>query len=180
LTVFRPADASETAAVWRLAVERDRPCALALTRQKLAVLAASDRGAVAEGVSRGAYVLSEPSSPPSLVIVATGSEVHLALDAQARLEEESVSTRVVSMPSREVFFEQPPAYRVEVFPPGVPTLAIEAGVTLGWRDVVGDGGGVIGLDRFGESAPGPTVMNELGFNVENVLRVAKRLVGKRA
>lgn len=179
-TVFRPADAGETAAAWRLAVERDGPCALALTRQKVPILSASDRGIVAAGVRKGAYVLSDPTSPPVIVIIATGSEVHLALEAQKRLAEEGVPARVVSMPSREVFFEQPPEYRVEVLPPGVPTLAVEAGITLGWRDIVGDDGAVIGLDRFGESAPGSTVMDGLGFNVDNVVRVAMRLIGEDA
>jgi transketolase len=179
-TVFRPADARETAAAWRLAVERDGPCALALTRQKVPVLDPPDRGIVADGVPRGAYVLSDPAPPPALVIVATGSEVHVALEAQERLAQEGIPARVVSMPSREIFFEQPPEYRAEVLPPGVPALSVEAGITLGWRDIVGADGAAIGIDRFGESAPGSTVMGELGFNVENVVRVAMRLLGENA
>jgi transketolase len=174
-TVWRPADANETAAAWRLAIERGRPCALALSRQKLPVLDASS-GAVTRGVAKGAYVLDDTPSPPDVVIVATGSEVHLALDAKARLADGRVAARVVSMPSREVFSEQPEDYRADVFPPGVPVVAVEAGVTLGWRDIVGERGAVIGLDRFGESAPGPTVMEKLGFSVENVVARARLLL----
>jgi transketolase len=179
LTVFRPADANETAAAWRLAVERGTPCALALTRQKLPVLEGRD-GAVAQGVSRGAYILVEPAAAPDLILVATGSEVHLAVAAAARLAEEGVAAQVVSMPSREVFFEQAGEYRAALLPPEVPKLAVEAGVTMGWREIVGDGGSVIGLDRFGASAPGATVMDRLGFNVENVVARAERLLGRRA
>jgi transketolase len=178
-TVLRPADANETAAVWRLAVGRGGPCALALSRQKLPVLEAS-ADAVERGVSRGAYVLVEPAGNPDLVVVATGSEVHLAVAAASRLAGRGVTTRVVSMPSRELFCEQEPDYRSGVLPPEIPKLAVEAGVTMGWREIVGDGGAVIGLDRFGHSAPGATVMDKLGFNVDNVVDHAMRLLGRRA
>jgi transketolase len=176
-TVYRPADANETAAAWRHAIERGRPCALALTRQKLPVLDPRD-GALAEGVAKGAYVLTEPETRPDIVLVATGSEVHLALEAQKVLGDRGMRARVVSMPSRDVFFEQTDEYRSSVLPPDVPKLAVEAGVTMGWRDVVGDSGAVIGLDRFGESAPGPTVMDKLGFNVDNLVSRAEVLLGR--
>ena len=179
LTVFRPADANETAAVWRLAVDRGGPCAIALSRQKLPVLD-EPADVVEDGVSMGAYILVEPAAMPALVIVATGSEVHLAVAAAGRLADEDVAARVVSMPSREVFFEQAVEYRASVLPPEIPKLAIEAGVTMGWREVVGDGGAVIGLDRFGESAPGATAMDKLGFNVDNVVTHATRLLGRPA
>jgi transketolase len=179
LTVFRPADANETAAAWRLAIDRGRPCALALSRQKLPVLDEA-AGVVEDGVSMGAYILIEPAATPELVIVATGSEVHLAVAAAGKLADNGIAARVVSMPSRELFFEQALDYRSGVLPPEIPKLAIEAGVTMGWREIVGDGGCVIGLDRFGESAPGAVVMDKLGFNVENVVTHATRLLGRPA
>jgi transketolase len=176
LTVFRPADANETAAAWRLAVERGRPCALALTRQKLPVLAGG--GAATGGVSRGAYPVVDTASDPDVVIVATGSEVHVAVDAHGLLAEKGVAARVVSMPSREVFFEQPREYRDLLLPPGIAKLSVEAGVTVGWRDVVGEHGDVVGVDRFGASAPGPTVMDKFGLTAQNVAQRALRLVGQ--
>jgi transketolase len=179
LTVFRPADAGETTAVWRLAVDRGGPCAIALSRQKLPVLGESAE-VVARGVATGAYILAEPAAAPELVLVATGSEVHLALAAAEKLADNGVPVRVVSMPSQEVFFEQAVDYRASVLPPEVPKLAIEAGVSMGWREVVGDGGAVIAIDRFGESAPGATVMDKLGFNVDNVVAQAERLLGEPA
>ena len=179
-SVFRPADGNETAAVWRQAIERGGPCALVLSRQKLPVLDPSN-GVIADGAPQGAYVLSDApvdllqQRSLALTLVATGSEVHLALEAQKRLAEKGVPVRVVSMPCREMYFEQSEDYRSRILPPGVPVLAIEAGVTFGWRDIVGDHGAVIGLDRFGESAPGPTVMDELGFTVTRVVDVAMKL-----
>jgi transketolase len=181
-SVFRPADGNETAAVWRLAVERRGPCALLLSRQKLPVLDPTD-GVIADGAPKGAYVVSEAPADLlqqrslALTVVATGSEVHLALEAQRRLADNGVPVRVVSMPCREIYLEQSEDYRSRILPPEVPILAIEAGVTFGWRDIVGDRGAMIGLDRFGESAPGPTVMNELGFDVMHVVDEAMRLTG---
>jgi transketolase len=178
--VYRPADGNETAAVWRLAVERGGPCALVLSRQKLPVLDPAN-GVMADGTPKGAYVLSDAPADLlqqralALTLVATGSEVHLALEAQERLAEKGVPVRVVSMPCREIYFEQNEDYRSRVLPPDVPILAIEAGVTFGWRDIVGDRGAVIGLDRFGESAPGPTAMDKLGFNVTRVVDDAMNL-----
>jgi len=179
LTVFRPADANETAVAWRLAIDRGAPCALALSRQKLPVLD-EPVGVVEKGVSMGAYILIEPPATPELVIVATGSEVHVAVSAAGKLADNGIAARVVSMPSRELFFEQALDYRSSVLPPEIPKLAIEAGVTMGWREIVGDGGSVIGLDRFVESAPGEVVMDKLGFNVENVATHATRLLGRQA
>jgi transketolase len=175
LTVIRPADANETRAAWQVILKRRGPVALALTRQKLPVL---DRRIypVDNGVPRGAYALTEPArGAPDIVLIATGSEVHLALAAAAVLSERNIATRVVSMPSWEIFREQPEAYRNSLLAPGVPKLAIEAGASLGWWEFVGSSGAVIGLDRFGASAPGETVYSQLGFTVEHVVAEATRL-----
>ena len=137
---------------------------------------------IADGAPKGAYVLSDAPADLlqqrslALTLVATGSEVPLALEAQKRLAEKGVPVRVVSMPCREIYLEQNEDYRSRILPPDVPILAIEAGVTFGWRDIVGDRGAAIGLDRFGESAPGPTVMDELGFNVTRVVGEAMNLL----
>jgi transketolase len=148
-----------------------------LSRQKLPVL---DRGklASARGLSQGAYVLAEPGAgAPRIILIATGSEVSLALEARERLESEGTPTRVVSMPSWELFDRQPREYRDAVLPPSVEArLAIEAGVSLGWKKYVGDAGDSVSLDRFGASAPGETVLKELGFNVDNVVRRARSLL----
>jgi transketolase len=178
LTLIRPADASEAREAWRAAVSHlDGPVGLVLSRQKLPVL---DRGklAAADGLAQGAYVLAEGSRvPPRLILIGTGSEVSLALQAREKLEAEGISTRVVSMPSWELFDRQPRDYRESVLPPGVPArLAIEAGATLGWKRYVGDAGDSVGLDRYGASAPGEIVLKELGFNVENVVARAKALL----
>jgi transketolase len=180
LTVFRPADANETAACWRLILERGRPAVLVLGRQKVPVLGAA-RHRIDDGVTRGAYALSlarreaQGGAPPDLVLLATGSEVHLALEAAGVLGQQGISARVVSMPSREVFEEQPEEYRESVLPRGVPTLAIEAGSSLGWDRYAGERGAIIALDRFGASAPGPAVYKHLGFSVERVVAEALRL-----
>jgi transketolase len=175
LTVLRPADANETAAAWAIALGRPGPCALALTRQKLPVLGDVER--VHAGVARGAYALTDDADP-AVVLIATGSEVHLAVAAREALAAEGVVARVVSMPSWELFFEQTDAYRAEVLPQGVPRVAIEAGRRLGWRDVVGDSGAVIGLDRFGESAPGAVVMEKLGFSAAHVAETVRALLSR--
>jgi len=177
-TLIRPADANEAREAWRTAVEhREGPVGLVLSRQKLPVL---DRASLApaEGVSRGAYVLAEASKDPArLVVIASGSEIALALQARERLEGEGIPTRVVSMPSWELFDRQSREYREEVLPRSVPArLAVEAGVSLGWKRYVGDGGDSVSLDRYGASAPGETVLKELGFNVENVVKRAKALL----
>jgi transketolase len=156
------------------------PRAFVLTRQTLPILDV-DPDVLRKGVARGAYVVAESSKKkPELVLVATGSEVHLALEARTVLEARGIATRVVSMPSWELFFAQTPRYRTSLLPRSARKLAIEAGATLGWRDVVGDKGAVIGLDRFGASAPGPIAMDKLGFNVDNVVNTALGILGSRA
>jgi transketolase len=173
--VFRPADARETAECWRLALlRRNGPSALILTRQPLPILDAPMR------VERGAYVLAESSrTPPELVLLATGSEVSLALVAREELEREGVATRVVSMPCLELFERQPEEYRNEVLPPNVVNrLAIEAGATMGWWKYVGGKGDVLGLDHFGASAPGPVLFREFRFTPENVMARAKAMIAR--
>ncbi len=176
LTVIRPGDANETAQAWRAALEhRDGAVGLVLTRQKLPVL---DRSGARGDVSRGAYVLADASGgAPRLLLLATGSEVSLAVAAREKLQAEGIPTRVVSFPSWELFERQPKEYRESVLPPGVRArLSIEAGATLGWAKYVGDEGGSIGIDRYGASAPGEVVLRELGFNVDHVVRFAKGLL----
>jgi len=178
LCVIRPADANETARAWRIAVEGKGPVALILSRQKLPVL--DPRKYPLDGVRLGAYVIRDSRGTPDLILIATGSEVHLALDASRDLEDSGIRTRVVSMPSWELFEDQPEKYREEVLPLDVPKLAIEAGSTLGWCRYIGDDGDVIGIDRFGASAPGEIALEELGFNRGNVLERASALLrGKR-
>ncbi|HIE64672.1 MAG: transketolase [Nitrospira sp.] len=180
LTLIRPADAMEAAVAWRLAINRrEGPVALILTRQKLPVFDRSQY-ASADLVEKGAYVLAESGSGvPDIILIATGSEVHLALEAGQRLEVEGKSVRVVSMPSWELFEEQPAEYQRTVIPEsGPPCLAIEAAATQGWHRYVGKRGGVIGIDHFGASAPIATLMKEFGFSVENVVDRAHALLGK--
>jgi len=179
MTVMRPADANETAEAWRIAIQRQKPMCMALTRQKLPVLDAQ-RYPIRQGVAKGGYVLAEAEGgKPQIVLIATGSEVQLALGAREELGKETIAARVVSMPCWELFDEQPADYRQQVLPKDVPKLAIEAGATLGWCRYVGDSGGVIGIDRFGASAPGNVAMEKLGFNVPNVVEHARKLVKKR-
>jgi transketolase len=178
LTVIRPADGNETVAAWRAAIAHRGPVALVLSRQKLPVLDAS-LDTIAAGMSRGGYVLAESEEgPPQVVLLGTGSEVHLLLEARSRLAEIGVQARVVSLPSFELFDEQPEAYRRGVLPLEVPKVAVEAGATRGWREYVGDRGAVIGLDRFGASAPGEIVLMEMGFTPERVAEHAMRLIGR--
>jgi transketolase len=174
LTVFRPADANETTEAWRLAIALPGPVALVLTRQSLPVLDPK-QFSVGNGVARGAYVLVDRPDP-DLILVATGSEVHLALQAARALAQSGVEVRVVSMPSWELFAKQPAEYRDSVLPPKISTLAIEAGATLGWYKWVGRTGDIIGLDHFGASAPGEVVMEKMGFNIDNVVHRALRLL----
>jgi transketolase len=179
-TVIRPADANETAAAWRVAVARPGPTALVLTRQKLPVMDPA-RFPAATGVARGGYVLSEPAAgPPAVAILATGSEVTVALDAQTHLAARGIAARVVSFPSWELFEEQPAQYRESVLLPGIPRVSIEAGVTQGWDRYVGSGGESVGLHRFGASAPGPLVLQKLGITSESVEEAVVRLLGHPA
>ncbi len=177
LTVIRPADANETVAAWRIAMERRKPVALALTRQALPILD-PERFPTVEGVAKGAYVLSDADGKPDVLLIATGSEVHLALEAQKKLRDEHrISARVVSMPSWELFLEQPQQYRDLVIPPDVKNrVAIEAGSPMGWSRWVGDQGVVIGVDGFGRSAPGSEVFRRYGLTLENVVDHARALV----
>jgi transketolase len=179
LVVLRPADANETTAAWRVAIERrHRPTALALTRQKLPVLA-TDRDRVREGVPRGAYVLREPDggAAPRAVILASGSEVSVALGAQQILAGRGVPARVVSMPSWELFAAQSPEYREAVLPPTLPArLAIEAGSPAGWERWVGTRGAVLAQEGFGASAPAKDLARHFGFTAEEAAgRVARLL-----
>jgi transketolase len=174
LTDFRPADANETAAVWRLALERKSPSFMALSRQDLPVIDPATHN-VYEGVSKGAYILQDAANP-QVVLIGTGSEVWPALQAAKLLAAEDIRASVVSFPSWKLFEEQSADYKSSVLPTGVPRLAVEAGATLGWWKYTGLDGDVIGLDRFGASAPGPKVMAELGFTAENIAARAKKLV----
>jgi len=177
LILLRPADAWETAAAWKVALEhRDGPVALSLTRQGLPVLdAARDRGM--EGVAHGGYVISDREDEPDVILIATGSEVALALDAHRRLASEGVAARVVSLPSWELFDAQPQAYRDEVLPPSVTArLAIEAGSPLGWERYVGDRGGILAQETFGESAPARDLAERFGYTVNEVVRRVGRLL----
>ena len=173
--LIRPADANETAVAWALALEHPGPTALVLTRQKLPILD-PERFPPLSGARRGGYVLSEAAGgPPRGVILATGSEVSLALQAQELLASRGIPSRVVSLPCLSLFDEQPPAYRDGVLPPGVPRISVEAGVTQGWDRYVGPGGLTLGLDHFGASAPGPVVQREMGFTPQHVAELAGRL-----
>jgi transketolase len=180
LWFIRPADANETAYAWKVALEREGgPVALALTRQKVPTLDRSEVAAAA-GVEKGAYVLWDSGDEPDLILIATGSEVWLALDAAKRIADENgTGVRVVSMPCWELFEQQTPEYREEVFPPEVRArLAVEAGVALGWKQWVGDRGESVSLNRFGASAPGQTVLERLGYNVDNVVGRAQALLSR--
>jgi len=180
MTVLRPADATETVEAWRIAIQHTGgPVGLVLTRQKLPVL---DRAALApaSGVARGAYVLADSSgSAPELILMATGSEVSLALEAHQRLTKEGIRSRLVSMPSWELFELQPQSYRDTVLPPAVRArVSVEAASPFGWERYVGLEGAMVSVNRFGASAPGPIVMREYGFTPEHVVEVAKAVLKK--
>jgi transketolase len=171
-TTIRPADANEAVEAWRVAMRRKGPVALVFTRQKLPVLDPA-MYPVHEGVARGAYVLcGTPGKDPQVVLIGTGSEVHLCRAAQAKLEAKGIAVRVVSMPSWELFEETPREYRDSVLPPGVPRVSVEAASPVGWERYVGASSAIVGLARFGASAPGPEVFERLGFTAEHVVEVA--------
>ncbi len=178
MLVLRPADANETVEAWRVALRHtDGPVALVLSRQKLPVLDRTGRGS-ASGVARGAYVLTEAPAP-DVILIATGSEVSLVLEAHTRLGQEGIRSRVVSMPSWELFEAQPEAYRESVLPPSVRArVSVEAASPLGWERYAGNGGAILGLRRFGASAPGAIVMRNLGFTAENVVAMAKQALAR--
>jgi transketolase len=178
LAVIRPADANETVEAWKYAIERrDGPVALALSRQKLPVLDRS-RYAPATFLHKGAYVLAQNSNEPRLILLASGSELHPALAAYAQLTKEGIACRIVSFPCWEIFDRQPDQYKLSVLSPGTRRLAVEAGSAQGWHKYVGADGEVIGIDRFGASAPADILMRELGFTVENILARARRLLSE--
>jgi transketolase len=175
LTDFRPADANETSAVWGLALERKGPSFMALSRQDLPLLDPVKQR-VFEGVRRGAYIVEQGGDSPDVLIVGTGAELWPAIRAAEQLKKDGIIARVVSMPSTHIFDEQSESYKASIFPDHLPKLAIEAGATLGWWKYVGRDGDVIGLDRFGASAPGATALEKLGFGADNVVARAKALV----
>ena len=180
LTLIRPADANETAVAWRVAVAtRKQPVLFALTRQKLPTLDRT-RYASAEGLRQGGYVLSEAKGgKPTLILIASGSEVSLILGAADKLQADGVAVRCVSMPSWELFDAQPQSYREQVLPPEVTArLAVEMGVTQGWLRYVGSHGDVLGIDHFGASAPADVLQREFGFTVDDVVQRAKALLKK--
>ena len=177
LVVIRPCDATETAEAWKKAVKTiDRPVALILSRQKLPVID-RDIYSGSEGLYKGAYILADTDGTPDLIIIATGSEVHISLAAREILLEKGIKTRVVSMPSMELFNENPQEYKDKVLPPGVKNrIVVEAGISMGWERYAGEKGIIIGIDKFGSSAPGGTVMKKYGFSAENIVENAMELV----
>ncbi len=180
ITVIRPADANETREAWGYAIRnRQGPVLLVLTRQKLPLLD-QHKLESAKNLSKGAYIVSPSKGLAQILLMATGSEVSLALAAQSKLAEQNISASVVSMPCLEIFDAQPQEYKDEVLPPSIKKrLVIEAGSPKGWRDYVGDEGDIIGINRFGASAPGPVVQEKLGFSVENVVNHALALLKTR-
>ena len=178
LSVIRPADANETAAAWNIAVSSENtPTALVLSRQNLPVLPKSGELAM-EGVKKGAYIVSPATKEQAdAILLATGSEVSLAVAAQAKLLAEGIDVSVVSMPSWDLFEKQDEAYKQSVLPKDVKKrLGIEMGASFGWHKYVGDEGDVIAIDTFGASAPGETVIKEYGFTEENVIAKVKALL----
>jgi transketolase len=170
LTVIRPADANETAEAWRVILEDlEGPALMALSRQDLPILDIDF-----DGVGRGAYVVKPAEGDERIALVGTGAEVHTAIEAQAALAAEGIGARVVSMPSWELFAAQDDGYRDDVLPPTLPSVSVEAGVTMGWERWVDR---AVGIDRFGASAPGAEVLDKLGINGAHVARVAKDLLG---
>jgi transketolase len=177
LVTLRPADSAETIEAWRIAMERrDGPTMLVLTRQKLPVLERKVIGA-AEGVSRGAYVLLDPPDGPDSIVIATGSEVTIALEAARSLHREGIRTRVVSMPSWELFAAQPQAYRDSVLPATVrPRVAVEAAGAMGWSRWTTEDGAMVGMVGFGASAPGERLFQEFKLTPEHVAETVRRLL----
>ena len=178
LFVIRPADAHETSEAWRIAINRRHaPTALAFSRQKVSLID-REKYASATGAQKGAYILAEADDEkPDVILIATGTEVGLAMQAREKLQSENIQTRVVSMPCQELFDEQSDSYKEKVLPKEVKKrLAIEAGINLGWHKYVGDEGAFLTVDKFGSSAPGEVVFTEYGFTVENVVERAKKLI----
>lgn len=177
LSMLRPGDANETAAGWKAALERpEGPTGMALSRQNLPVLA----GTSAEGVSRGGYVLADASSgTPEVILIATGSELQLAVEAREALEADGVPTRVVSMPCVEWYDDQDAAYKESVLPAGVKArVSVEAGIAMPWHRFTGDAGENVSIEHFGASADAATLFREFGFTAENVVAAARRSLAK--
>ncbi|HEX7231857.1 MAG TPA: transketolase C-terminal domain-containing protein, partial [Candidatus Binatia bacterium] len=180
LIVIRPGDANETSVAWQVAIEsRSCPVALILSRQNVPTLE-RNRYASADGLRRGAYVLADtPDGKADMVLIGTGSELSLVVAARERLAKLNIRARVVSMPCWELFDQQPTDYQEKVFPKAIPArLAVEAALPLGWHRYVGDRGDVLGVARFGASAPGNVVMEKLGFTVDHVVERATALLRK--
>src|SRR5437773_1141289 len=179
MTLIRPADASETVEAWRFALKHQQgPVALVLTRQKLSFIDRS-KYAPASGLARGAYALADaPGGTPEVVLISSGSEVALILDAQKKLDADGIRARAVSMPSHEIFARQDKTYQESVLPKGVKRIAMEAAHPMSWYRWVGDDGVILGIERFGASAPAATIYTHLGVTVDHMVETAKRLVGK--
>ena len=174
--LIRPADANEVAAAWKEILKRRKACGILLSRQNLPVFDREVFGSI-DGVARGAYILKEASSAPKVILMATGSEVALAVTSAMQLEESGVPTRVVSVPCFEWFNEQDQKYRDEVLPPSIKArVSIEAGIAQGWRDYVGDNGASISLEHYGASAGANVLFDEFGFNVANVIKTVKKVL----
>lgn len=180
MTVIRPADANETAQAWRVALQhRGGPVALVLTRQEIPIID-QKKYAKAKKLEKGAYILADAEGVPDIILIASGSEVHLILEAQRQLKKRKIAARVVSMPCWSLFDAQSAAYRESVLPRNICIrIAVEAGSSIGWMKYVGTDGAVIGIDHFGESAPGTEVMEEYGFSVAHVLKKAKTLLSAK-
>ncbi|HHN63764.1 MAG TPA: transketolase, partial [Nitrospirae bacterium] len=176
-TEIRPADANETREAWKIALQHTRgPVALVLTRQKVPVIDRR-RYSSERGIHRGGYIIADSEGTPDLILLASGSEVHLALEAYERLKGRGIKVRVVNMASFRLFEEQSARYKKKVLPPETrKRLAVEAGASLCWHRYVGLDGEVIGVDRFGASAPYKTVFEKFGFTVENIVRRALQLL----
>jgi len=175
LEVWRPCDSTETALAWSAAIQRAKgPTALLLSRQNLPFVARDEKALAA--MQNGGYVLAEANGSPKAILIATGSEVALALEAQKQLQAQGMPVRVVSMPSTSVFDRQADAYKDAVLAPSIPRVAVEAGVTDCWRKYVGLAGAVVGIDRFGESAPAPALFKHFGFTPENVVNAVRSVV----
>jgi Transketolase len=177
MTVIRPADASETAEAWRITLKhRNGPVALVLTRQKLGLIDRT-KYAAASGLAHGAYVLADaPGGAPQLVLISSGSEVALILEAQQRLAKEGIRSRAVSMPSHELFARESVEYRNSVLPAGVKRIAMEAAHPMSWYRWVGDDGVILGIERFGASAPYKEIYTHLGLTVDKLVEAAKKLI----
>ena len=179
MTVIRPADANETSQAWKAALlHQGGPITLILTRQNISIIDTGNYKTSGD-LSKGAYILSEPDRAPELILIASGSEVELILQAQTKLKGDGIAARVVSMPSWELFEKQDDAYKQRVFPKGLrKRLAVEAASPQGWHKYVTDEGDMVGMVRFGESAPAADLFKEFGFTVENVVARAKSLLGR--